>query len=138
MHPAGKRFTDSCDDSLNFVRRNFAFVIRNRFFHHQIEDGLIERNELLLDALQVCLCAVVIASIGDDPCLSSKDLVFPVVMLHFKDTGTKACLRERILGRAYFNEGVCDVNHNSLQFSTRILVCMIMRPAVTVPHIDWF
>ena len=56
----------------------------------------------------------------------------------FKDTGTKAYLRERILGGAYFNEGVCDVNHNSLQFSTRILVCTIMRPAVTVPHIDWF
>ena len=55
-----------------------------------------------------------------------------------KDTGTKACLRERILGRAYFNEGVCDVNHNSLQFSSRILVCTIMRPAVTAPHIDWF
>ena len=36
----------------------------------------------------------------------------------FKDTGTKACLRERILGGTYFNEGVCDVNHNSLQFST--------------------
>ena len=35
-----------------------------------------------------------------------------------KDTGTKACLRERILGGAYFNEGVCDVNHNSLQIST--------------------
>ena len=34
---------------------------------------------------------------------------------HFKDTGTKAYLRERILGGgAYFNEGVCDVNHNSL------------------------
>ena len=29
-----------------------------------------------------------------------------------KDTGTKACLRERILGGAYFNEGVCDVNHS--------------------------
>ena len=44
-----------------------------------------------------------------------------------KDTGTKPYLRERILGGAYFNEGVCDVNHNSLQFSTRILVCTIMR-----------
>ena len=55
-----------------------------------------------------------------------------------KDTLTKACLRERILGAAYFNEGVCDVTHNSLQFSTRILVYTIMRPAVTVPHIDWF
>ena len=43
-----------------------------------------------------------------------------------KPTGTKACLRERILGGAYFNEGVCDVNHNSLQFGTRILVCTIM------------
>ena len=31
-----------------------------------------------------------------------------------KDTGTKAYLRERILGGAYFNEGVCDVNHNSV------------------------
>ena len=55
-----------------------------------------------------------------------------------KGSETKACLRERILGGAYFNEGVCDVNHNSLQFNTRILVCTIMRPAVTVPYIDWF
>ena len=59
-------------------------------------------------------------------------------IISFKPTGTKACLRERILGGAYFNEGVCDVNHNSLQFGTRILVCTIMRPAATVPHIDWF
>ena len=58
------------------------------------------------------------------------------VQSFLKDTGTKACLRERILGGAYFNAGVCDVNHNSLQFSTRILVYTIMRPAVTVPHID--
>ena len=55
-----------------------------------------------------------------------------------KDTGTNAYLRERILGGACFNEGVCDVNHNSLQFNTRIFVCTIMRAAVTVPHIDWF
>ena len=56
----------------------------------------------------------------------------------FKGTHALHILRERILGGAYFNEGVCDVNHNSLQFSTRILVCTIMRPAVTFPHIDWF
>ena len=38
---------------------------------------------------------------------------------------------------AYFNEWLCDVNLcNSLQF-TRILVCTIMRPAFTVPHVDW-
>ena len=54
-----------------------------------------------------------------------------------KGTHALHILREMILGGAYFNEGVCDVNHNSLQFSTRILVCTIMRPAVTVPHIDW-
>ena len=67
------------------------------------------------------------------------DVVAHTISQHtFKDTGTKACLRERILGGAYFNEGVSDVNHNSLQFSTRILVCTIMRPAVTVPNIDWF
>ena len=51
-----------------------------------------------------------------------------------KDTGTKAYLRERILDWAYFNEGVCDVNHSSLQFSTRILVCTIMRLAVIIQH----
>ena len=64
--------------------------------------------------------------------------VYICIEVMFKDTRTKAYLRDRILGGAYFNEGVCDVNHNSLQFSTRLLVCTIMRPAVTVPHIDWF
>ena len=44
-----------------------------------------------------------------------------------KGSETKACLREKILGEAYFNEGLCHGNHNSLQFSTRILVCTIMR-----------
>ena len=58
--------------------------------------------------------------------------------LHFKGSETKPYLRERILGGAYFNDGMCHVNPNSLQFSTRILVCTIMRPGVTVPHIDWF
>ena len=58
---------------------------------------------------------------------------------YIQNTETKPYLRETILGGgAYFNEGVCDVNHNSLHFSTRIVVCTIMRPAVTVPHIDWF
>ena len=42
-------------------------------------------------------------------------------MRNFKDTGTKACLGERILGGAYFNEGVCDVNHNSHHFSTLLV-----------------
>ena len=59
---------------------------------------------------------------------------------NLKGSETKPYLRERILEGAYFNKGVCHVNHNSLQFSTctRILVCTIMRPVVTVPHIDWF
>ena len=61
-----------------------------------------------------------------------------VFSIPVKGSETKPYLGERILKGAYFNEGVCDVNHNSLQFSTRILVCTIMRPAVTVPHIDWF
>ena len=49
--------------------------------------------------------------------------------LFLKDTETKPYWRERILGGAYFNEGVCHVNHNSLQFTATcsILVCTIMR-----------
>ena len=70
-------------------------------------------------------------SAGAHACLES-------LYIALKDTEIKAYLKERILGVAYFNEGVCDVNHNLLQFSTRILVCTIMGPAVTVPHIDWF
>ena len=38
-------------------------------------------------------------------------------LAQLEDTETKPYLKERILGGAYFN-GVCDVSHNSILFST--------------------
>ena len=37
--------------------------------------------------------------------------IFSAFSTQFKDTGTKAYLRERILGGACCNEGVCDVSY---------------------------
>ena len=42
--------------------------------------------------------------------------VYICIEVMFKDTRTKAYLRDRILGGAYFNEGVCDVNKTITSF----------------------